>query len=311
VAEPKYKYLFGPVPSRRLGRSLGVDLVPMKTCTQNCIYCQLGKDSPQILERREYVPVDLILEELHRKIEEGLDADFVTISGSGEPTLHSKLGTIIDEIHRMTGIPVAVITNGTLLSRQDVRRDCAKADLVMPSLDAGSAEVFEKINKPHKDIDFKAFSEGLVLFRQEYSGKYWLEVFFCQGINTDDKSISDLKTWIDKIHPDRVQVNTSVRPVVHKEAAKVEAAKLHEIAKRLGDNAEVIADYSREAKALIERPDSESILETLRRRPCSLEDLCRGLGLHPLGAQKTLAELRDEGRIECTEKNGILYYTAT
>lgn len=311
MAEPKYKYLFGPVPSRRLGRSLGVDLVPLKTCTQNCIYCQLGKDSPQVLERKEYAPVEAILEELRRKIDEGLEADFVTISGSGEPTLHSKLGEIVDAVHQMTGIPVAIITNGTLLSREEVRRDCAKADLVMPSLDAGSPEVFEKINKPHKDIDFEEFAEGLVQFRNEFKGQYWLEVFFCEGINTDDKSISDLKSWIDKIRPDRVQVNTSVRPVVHKEAAKVEAAKLHEIATRLGENAEVIADYSKEAKALSERPDSRMILETLRRRPCSLEDLCRGLGLHPLGAQKTLAELKNEGKIECTEKNGTLYYTVT
>jgi wyosine [tRNA(Phe)-imidazoG37] synthetase (radical SAM superfamily) len=262
------------------------------------------------MERKEYVPVEAILDELRRKIDEGLEADFVTISGSGEPTLHSKLGTIVDEIHRLTGTPVAIITNGTLLCREDVRRDCARADLVMPSLDAGSPEVFEKINKPHKDIDFEQFAEGLVQFRREFKGRYWLEVFFCEGINTDDKSVSDLKMWIDKIHPDRVQVNTSVRPVVHKEAAKVEAAKLHEIAMKLGTNAEVIADYSREANSLIERPDSRMILETLRRRPCSLEDLCRGLGLHPLGAQKTLAELKNEGKIEVTEKNGTLYYTA-
>lgn len=310
MSNSKYKYLFGPVPSRRLGRSLGVDLLPLKTCTQNCIYCQLGKDAPQILERKIYVPICDILDEIKHKVTEGLSADFITISGSGEPTLHIELGKLIDEIRKLTKIPIAIITNGSLLSRDDVRRDCAKADVVLPSLDGGSPEVFEKLNKPHKDLDFYQFVNGLVAFRREFTGRIWLEVFFCEGINTDEKSISDLKTWIDRIIPDKVQLNTSVRPVVHPEAAKVEADQLAKIAKRLGTNAEVIADYSKDAKSSSDIPDAEIILETLLRRPCSLDDLCRGLGLHQLAVQKVLAELRDAGKIDCQEKTGTLYYTA-
>lgn len=309
-SQSSYKYLFGPVPSRRLGRSLGVDLLPLKTCTQNCIYCQLGKDSPQILERKEYVPIGDILEEIRRKIRDGLEADFVTISGSGEPTLHSGLGKLVDEIHKLTKLPVAIITNGTLLSRDDVRRDCAKADVVMPSLDAGSPEVFEVINKPHNKLDFNQFTDGLVSFRQEYKGKIWLEVFFCEGINTDEGSISDLKRWIDKIQPDKVQVNTSVRPVVHPEARRVEADKLERIAKQLGERAEVIADYSKESKGGKDLADSKIILETLKRRPCSAEDLSRGLGLHPLAVQKALAILKETGQVNGEKKEGTFYYTA-
>ncbi|MCE5184901.1 MAG: radical SAM protein [Planctomycetaceae bacterium] len=306
----KYKYLFGPVPSRRLGRSLGVDLLPLKTCTQNCIYCQLGKDAPQVLERGEYVPIGIIVDELKLIISEGLDADFITISGSGEPTLHAGLGKLIDEIRTITQIQVAIITNGTLLSRPDVRKDCGKADVVLPSLDAGSPEVFAKINFPHEGLDFYTFAEGLVQFRRQYKGQMWLEVFFCEGINTDEQSIQDLKQWIDKIRPDKVQVNTSVRPVVHPEAARVESDKLEEIARKLGSNAEVIADYHKETKSPTERPDSAAILETLKRRPCSLNDLCRGLGMHPMAVEKALAELRDAGQIDCQEKNGTFYFTA-
>ena len=147
MPKKKYRYLFGPVPSRRLGRSLGVDIIPLKTCSQNCIYCQLGKDAPQTLQRKEYIPIESVLAELKIKIAEGLEADFITISGSGEPTLHSQLGELIDGIRKLTDIPVAVITNSTLLSDRGVRRDCCKADVVLPSLDAGDPETFQKVKQ--------------------------------------------------------------------------------------------------------------------------------------------------------------------
>ncbi len=245
MTKPVYHYLFGPVPSRRLGRSLGVDIVPLKTCTQNCIYCQLGKDAPQTIERKEYVPVEAVLDELKRKVAEGLETDVVTISGSGEPTLNSGLGRLIDGIKQFVDVPVVVITNGTLLSRGDVRRDCAKADIVMPSLDAGDAETFEKMNRPHPGLDFDTFVEGLCQFRREYTGQFWLEVFFCEGVNTDPRSVALMKEHIGRIGPDRIQLNTSVRPVVHPEAARVNPDKLADIARQLGDTAEIIADFSK------------------------------------------------------------------
>ena len=147
----KYKYLYGPVPSRRLGLSLGVDIVPLKICTLDCIYCQLGRSSDKTVERSEYLPIEPVLEELTEKISDGLTADFITIAGSGEPTLNSQLGKLLDAIRKITYIPLAIITNGTLFYREDVRRDCAKADVVLPSLDAGDEETFRKINRPHAD----------------------------------------------------------------------------------------------------------------------------------------------------------------
>jgi wyosine [tRNA(Phe)-imidazoG37] synthetase (radical SAM superfamily) len=308
MAKVPYQYLFGPVPSRRLGRSLGVDIVPLKTCTQNCIYCQLGKDTQQTIERKEYVPIDAVLAELKRKIAEGLEADTVTISGSGEPTLNSELGRLIDGIKQLTDLPVVVITNGTLLSQADVRHDCAKADIVMPSLDAGDAETFEKINRPHPEIDYEAYVEGLYLFRQEFSGSYWLEVFFCEGVNTDPESIQKIKEHISRIKPDKIQLNTSVRPVTDRAAARVSPEKLDEIARQLGDGAEVIADFSKTIQTKDYLSGQAEILDLLRRRPCSTDDICSGLGMNRNLAQKLIQQLLNDSKITAEREKHITYY---
>ena len=308
MSELKYQYLFGPVPSRRLGRSLGVDIVPLKTCTQNCIYCQLGKDAPQTLERKEYAPIDAVLKELKTKIASGLEADFITISGSGEPTLHSGLGRLISDIRAVTDIQIAVITNGTLLNRPDVRADCCKADVVLPSLDAGDTETFQKMNHPHPDLDFEQFVDGLIRLRSEYAGQIWLEVFFCEGVNTTIQAISNLKIRIAQIRPDKIQVNTSVRPVVHPEAVRVEPKRLISIASQLGEQAEIIADFSRHIGATTQTVDLNIILETLRRRPCSLDDLCAGLGLSKEQLEPALIKLEALSKIVTEEKGQKKYY---
>jgi wyosine [tRNA(Phe)-imidazoG37] synthetase (radical SAM superfamily) len=308
MANAPYQYLFGPVPSRRLGRSLGVDIVPFKTCTQNCIYCQLGKDAPQTIERREYVPIDAVLDELKRKIADGLETDVITISGSGEPTLHSGLGQLIDGIKQLVDVPVVVITNGTLLSRPDVRRDCGKADIVMPSLDAGDPETFDTMNHPHPDLDYDTFVEGLQQFRREYTGQYRLEVFFCEGINTDPDSIRKLKEQIDRIGPDKIQLNTAVRPVTDPAAARVSPEKLNDIARQFGPTAEVIADFSKHTQPDKLFSHQAEILDMLRRRPCSTEDICDGLGLNRNVAQKLIQQLLDDAEIVTDQKKQTIYY---
>lgn len=308
MSDATYKYLFGPVPSRRLGRSLGVDIIPLKTCTQNCIYCQLGKDAPQTLERTAYVPISEVLDELSRKIQAGLAADAITISGSGEPTLHAGLGDLIDGIRRLTDIPVAVITNSTLMSREDVRADCAKADIVLPSLDASNAETFQVMNHPHTSLVFEDWVEGLCQFSREFKGQLWLEVFFCEEINTDDTSIDQFRRLIARIAPDKVQVNTSVRPTTHSEAARVSEEKLHAIAKKLGDHVEVIADFSKLHRPAEFVASEEGILAMLSRRPCSLEGICEGMGLNRNVVQKIIARLMDTSKIIAEDKNQDTYY---
>ncbi|RKY06862.1 MAG: radical SAM protein [Planctomycetota bacterium] len=306
----KYHYLFGPVPSRRLGCSLGVDIIPLKTCTQNCIYCQLGKDAPQTLRRKDYVPIESILGELEQKITAGLEADYITLSGSGEPTLHSQLGDLIDGIRKLTDIPIAVITNSTLLSDPAVRRDCCKAAVVLPSLDAGDAETFKKMNHPHPDLDFEQFTKGLIRFRDEYTGQLWLEVFFCEGVNTDKAAIDNIAEQIRRINPDKVQINTSVRPIVHAQAARVSEQRLCEIAAQLGKSVEVITDFSKHTATTGKQPDLQVILETLQRRPCTLNDLCAGLGLSKEQLQPALVKLDALSKITGEAIDQKIYYKA-
>lgn len=310
MSERRYQYLFGPVPSRRLGRSLGVDIVPLKTCTQNCIYCQLGKDAPQTLERKESVPIQAVLAELKTIIAQGLQADFITISGSGEPTLNSGLGTLISGIKTLTAIQVAVITNGTLLSDPAVRADCCLADVVLPSLDAGDADTFLRMNHPHPDLDFEQFVNGLIQFRTEYAGPIWLEVFFCEGVNTDERSVENIAKQIRRINPDKVQINTSVRPIVHAEAARVSEQRLNEIAAHLGNSVEVITDFSKQTTLTGKRPDLQVILETLRRRPCTLDDLCSGLALKKEELKPALDKLDALSKITTETIDQKKYYKA-
>jgi len=306
----KYKYLFGPVPSRRLGRSLGVDIVPLKTCSQNCVYCQLGINAAQTLQRKPYVPIDQVLTELTEQIARGLEADYITLSGSGEPTLNSEMDKLIDGIKAITNIPVALLTNGTLFTDPAVRAQSAKADLVLPSLDAGDNGTFQKINHPHKEIQFDEFVEGLCKFREEFSGQIWLEVFFIKDINTSESQIEKISSLIKRINPDKVQLNTAVRPTTDSSIILVAPAELNEIARKLGDNAEVIADFSKLAESKESKADRQNILQMLKRRPCSLDDICSGLGIHRNHALKHLADLQKKNLISSTSKNKKNFFHA-
>ncbi len=302
------QYLFGPVPSRRLGLSLGVDIVPLKTCTQNCIYCQLGVACRQIMQRQSFVPVEDVLSQIKAKITDGLRADFITFSGSGEPTLNKDIGRIIDGIRKLTDIRIAVITNGTLLSDPQVRADCCKADVVLPSLDAGDAETFEKINRPHKNIRFETFVEGLCRFRDAYDGQIWLEVFLVASVNTGADQIEKMSGIIEQIRPDKVQLNTAVRPTAEAAAKQVGEEELCEIAGRLAPNAEVIADFARKDDGQTALPNADGILEMLKRRPCSLEDICNGLGIDPDEATRHIAALEAQNKIASQIKDDRTFY---
>ena len=310
------------MPSRRLGRSCGIDIMPFKVCTLDCIYCQLGKTTEKTIERKDYVPVKPVLAELKAKLVEGLEADFITISGSGEPTLNSRLGQLIDGIKKITNIPVAILTNGTLLYRPDVRADCAKADVVMPSLDAGDEKAFEEINRPHKDISVENLISGLCAFRNEFSGRIWLEVFFIESMNTDAEQIAKIKNTIERIRPDKVQLNTVARPTTCAGIKRVDTEKLEAIAKELGKKCEVIVDFSssRDGPAPIGREPklnscgikskAEEVLSMLKRRPCSLNDICSGLGIGRNEALKYVSRLQNRGVINSEEKAGRIFFKA-
>jgi len=309
VAEEQ-TYLFGPVPSRRLGLSLGVDIVPLKTCTLDCIYCQLAETTEKTVIRKEYVTVESVLNQLKERLSNGLLTDFITFSGSGEPTLNSSLGEFIDRIKEITDIPVAILTNGTLLYLPDVRADCAKADVLLPSLDAPDEQTFQKINRPHTDISFKNLVSGLCEFRKNFAGRIWLEVFLLEGINTAPGQIQKIADIIKKICPDKIQLNTAVRPTKDTTVKKVENEKLQQTAKLLGPNCEVVADFSTLSHQKNLQTKAEYVLSILKRRPCSLEDICAGLGINQAEALKYISHFKQQGIILSEQKDGRLFFRA-
>jgi wyosine [tRNA(Phe)-imidazoG37] synthetase (radical SAM superfamily) len=301
-------YVFGPVPSRRLGLSLGVDLVPFKTCTFDCIYCQLGPTTCKTTRRSEWVPLDAVLRDVEANLEKA--PDFITLSGSGEPTLYSRLEELIGGIKRLTDVPVAVLTNGSLLWRPEVRTALAAADLVAPSLDAGDAHLFRHVNRPHDEITFDRLVEGLVRLREEYKGRYWLEVFLLGGVTALPAEVEKIGRLVAQIAPDRVQVNTVTRPPAEPYAFRVPPAELAEFAAMLGDRAEVIAEHRPSAETADFAAHAEDIVALLRRRPCTMEDIAQGLRLHRNEAVKCVNELLAHNVLEIRWRGRTPYYRA-
>jgi wyosine [tRNA(Phe)-imidazoG37] synthetase (radical SAM superfamily) len=307
-----YKHLFGPVPSRRLGMSLGVDLVPLKICTLDCVYCEVGRTTDLTLERRPYIPVDEVKTELLCYFSNDPDPDFVTFSGSGEPTLNSGIGEVIRFIKtERPDLSVAVLTNGTLLDDPKVRDALAHADVVLPSLDAATEPVFRMINRPQKDLNLKTYLDGLITFGKEFKGKIWLEVFILPGYNDSHDELDALKSVIEGIKPDSVQLNTLDRPGTVAGLRRASNDQLEHIVKywNLG-NVEIIASSPDRRHIGSFREDLEStIVATISRRPCTLNDLVEILDVHRSEINKYLDVLEAEHRIETIRaERGIFYH---
>ncbi len=296
----KQRYLFGPVPSRRLGLSLGIDLVPLKTCSLNCVYCECGRTTELTITRKKYVPVEEVLEELDRFLQKEPGIDFVTFAGSGEPTLHLHIGRVIGHVKaRFPQYPLCLLTNGTLFTSAQLREQVRGVDLLIPSLDAATEEVFQKVNRPHPALSCDEIISGLVDLRREYHGEICLEIFIVPGLNDTAEELTAMKAAIERINPDRIQVGTLDRPGA--EAWVVEAApdKMREIALYLGGNAELIEEPQAHSKAAPLSEDfQEAILQILRRRPSTAQDLAQITGVRPAEVQKYLRRLLAAGLIE-------------
>ncbi len=300
----KQRYLFGPVPSRRLGASLGVDLVPLKTCSLNCVYCECGRTTHLTAERREYVPVDAVLEELERFLQNKPELDFITFAGSGEPMLHKHIDRVIDYLKsRFPQYPVCILTNGTLFTSPAVRAQAGKADLIIPSLDAATEGVFQRLNRPHIALKCKEIIAGLADLRREYRGAICLEIFIVPGLNDSLEELKAIKTAVGKINPDRIQVGTLDRPGAETWVKEAAPDKMREIAAYLGENAALIEEQLTHPKNPgFDKGYRETILQTLRRRPCTVQDLSGMAGIHPAEVQKYLRQLLAAGLIETEQR---------
>jgi wyosine [tRNA(Phe)-imidazoG37] synthetase (radical SAM superfamily) len=304
----KCSQIFGPVPSRRLGYSLGVDVIPFKVCTLSCVYCELGRTTNLTLKRRPYVSVEKVLRELEVTLKAGQHIDYITFSGSGEPTLNSRLGHMIRDVRKMTSIPVAVLTNGTTLYVERVREDLMSADVVLPSLDAVSADIFRKINRPHGALNIDKIFEGLVQFRHEYSGKIWLEIMVVKGLNDTPAEIQHLKWSISRIRPDKVQLNTVVRPPAESDARPVSLGTLESMRATLSRNCEIIADFQATEQKAYRGDVNQAIQALTARRPVTVEDIAEALGLHRNEILKYIGFMTTEGEIRSWHHQGQIFY---
>lgn len=298
--------VYGPVPSRRLGRSLGVDLVPFKTCTYDCVYCQLGRTTRKTLQRERWVDVEMVLTQVRAGLER--QPDVIAIAGSGEPTLHAGIGEVIAGLKRLTSVPVAVITNGSLLMDADVRRALTAADIVMPSLDAPSEALFQLVNRPCPGLRLSAVVEGMVAFRKEYRGRLWLEVMLLAGVTGLAVEVERLAALAARLEPDRIQLATAVRPPAEAFVDPVPESALRDFAGFFTPCAEVVsATAPVMADGAVTRAD---VLALLLRRPCSVADVASGLGIHYDEALKVLAALVDEGAAGVHLHAQTAFYTA-
>ena len=308
-----YKYIFGPVPSRRLGLSLGVDLVPAKVCTFDCIYCQAGRTTNKTVERAEYVPTADVIAELDDWLAGGAAADYITFSGNGEPTLHSGIGGIIAWLKTKSGIPIAVITNGSLLHLPDVREELAATDLVVPSLDTVNPVTFRRFNRPDPSLDIETIIEGLVAFTNDFAGEVWLEHFIVPGINDTPAELKALAEADSSIGPARVHLNTAVRPPAETTVRPMPYAELCAIAEKYFPGAEVIAAYDGEStgrRGAGAAPDPAATASSLMsRRPITAEDLAKTAGIDIKLAEKTLELLAHGGEAAVEERGGERFYT--
>jgi wyosine [tRNA(Phe)-imidazoG37] synthetase (radical SAM superfamily) len=312
-------HVFGPVPSRRLGRSLGVDLTPRKVCSFDCIYCQVGRTTRRTTEREQFMAAADIVAEVRAKLKTVPRPDYITLSGSGEPTLHAGIGEIIDGIKRITDVPVAVMTNGSLFYNPEVRRACLHADLILPTLDAGDEETFQAINRPALSgvegpaagLTLARVAEGLEALRREYDGKIWLEVFLVEGVNSSPEQVRKIAAVAERIRPDRIQLNTAVRPTAEPDVKALSEAALTELAKLLGPKAEVIADFRKpDEKPAFESKGAE-VLDMIRRRPVTVADIAAGLGISAETAAGRVQELLAAKLITCERRGAKEFYRAT
>ena len=304
----KYKYLFGPVPSRRLGRSLGIDVMPFKTCSFDCVFCQLGCTTKLVSERGEFVPFAEVCAELERWLAEDGAADVITFAGSGEPTLYSRLGELIAFIKGETDIPVIVLSNGTLFQRPDVREDLQKADIVKSSLSCWDETSFQAVNRPAPGVTFDQLRAGALDFKKMYRGTFLLEVFLMEGINAERGQVQKIAAIAATIAPDKIHLNTAVRPPAEAEARPVAKEKLESLCDLFTPRAEVIASFESAPAATTGELSVDGLVCLIHRHPSTATQLSAVSGVQTEEIEKALAPLLASGELQTEVRGGDVYY---
>lgn len=322
------KHLFGPVNSRRLGRSQGIDLLPPKTCNFNCIYCEINKAPQFSCERGEHVPTRTILAEIDGLLEDMervKDLDVFTITASGEPTLHSGIGRVIRHIKEKTDKPVAILTNASQMHLEKVRQDLMAADIVIPSLDSARPESFRRVNRPAQCTpELATIIRGIAKFSREFTGKIWLEILLVENINDSAEDIMALRKAIKRINPTRVQLNTVARPPYESYANPLSDARMLEIKGEIakgykgpidilagggiGSRSEAGKGKKEELPSASSTWDEEAIMEMLCRRPGTAADIAAALDLEPVRTADILADMEKRGSLAVTVHGGQKYF---
>jgi wyosine [tRNA(Phe)-imidazoG37] synthetase (radical SAM superfamily) len=302
-----YQYLFGPVPSRRLGRSLGVDLIPFKTCTMDCTFCQLGETPCAVSERGDYVPMQDVLAELFQWLEKDGKANHLTLAGSGEPTLHTHFGDVFRWAKEHTDIATVLLTNGSLMHDPDVRADAALADKVKLTLSAWDETSFQQIHRPAEGVTFDLLVKGEQAFRREYLGELSVEVFIVDGVNSQFSNVRKIAKVVQSINPDRIDINTVVRPPAVAGIGASPEEHLHAIAELFGPTASVMASFKKQGFQAMEISE-EALLGLIKRHPASCAQLAGEFNLPEDQMYKTLKHLVSAGRVLEDKRGAETYF---
>ena len=303
-------YVFGPVRSRRLGRSLGVDLLPLKTCNWNCVYCQLGRTVPLTNSRAECCPAETVLIELRRALDTSAGIDWVTFVGSGEPTLHSRIGWLIRQAKGLTDIPVAVITNGSLLHIPEVAQELAAADAVLPTLDAGDAALYRRINRPHPALSYDSLRQGLITFRRQYGGLLWVEVMLVQGVNDSESTLQSLAAALDEIKPNEVHINVPFRAPAELWVRVPPPDTLRRAREIISSHARLIEP----APADVEAPRTsvlDSLAAVVARHPLPDEEVWATFAACGEDPNTAVRELANDKRVARVERQGRWFWCSS
>jgi len=302
-------YIFGPVPSRRLGLSLGVDLIPPKTCTYDCLYCEVGKTTCHTIDAGPFVPVIEIASELEIALKKNRP-DTITLAGSGEPTLNSEIDKVISFIKERTDIKIALLTNGSLFWKEEVLKKVLAVDIILPTLSTVFDETYKTIHRPCHGLNLSMMISGLKGLRKRYEGLIFLEVVLLSGINDTDREMEGLKRMINESSPDKIQLNTIIRPPSDLRAMPVDMARMEQIKAFLGNKAEIIAYSPSDKKATGYDSESISVIEMARRRPVRLIDIADALNITSEETGRLIKGMLIKGDIFEREHGGERFYVA-